>query len=582
MKKTLSILLAAALTAGLLAVPVSAEGEHVHQWSKEWSYDTVAHWHECTAPDCPITDNTQKDGYGEHTGEWLVQREGSERSSGLRVQTCPACNHFIYDLTPAALPTADSYTLDLRKGPVTLTGAEKDALMTTLGNLPRAWLEVFNLQGPPDGYYVDLNGDGLPDLEARYTYGPSLPDQRPFPVISVTCTATEPVPLDSYDKALSAEKLAGALKNGKDVFGRLTVLFPDNLDRLSDLRGHWAQDAVGKAIGQRWVNGYPDGTFRPEGTVTRAELTKMLLAASRSLPETYYVDQMAYYASPKPAGFADMDGHWLTAKGWTNAALVSGILHPSDYEGKAFEPDRPITRGEIAVLAVRSLGLGLAAQQPGEESLTFTDRETFSPDQAGYIREAARTGIITGYPDGSFGHDRTATRAEAVTMVFRVLEQMDRGSLRTLPEEEDVTIILRGSGDDHLTGYDGREGCQVLDGVVYVSLLYAADRFQFMSYIKPTAAPQWRWDPADQSWTQPLEDGSSITYRAGDRTCYDGEKKPVEALALPAPVHMAYGRPMIPVFDLNTGAACGPWACSWDGSARRLTIYTPWAGDTGH
>ncbi len=567
MKKTLSILLAAALTAGLLAVPVSAEGEHVHQWSKEWSYDTVAHWHECTAPDCPITDNTQKDGYGEHTGEWLVQREGSERSSGLRVQTCPACNHFIYDLTPAALPTADSYTLDLRKGPVTLTGDEKDALMTTLGNLPGVRLDDIHLQGPPEGYYVDLDGDGDEyDLEIRFHYAPSRPDAPPNQVESAVCTV-RPGCRGTFTGQVPEDKLAARLNLGQPVFGALTIRLGYEPGDLTDVEGHWAEDAIAQAVKEGWVNGYPDGTFRPEGTVTRAEMTKMFLAAAGQTPDSAAGKERTRRESE---GFSDMETHWLTAQGWTDAALTAGLLFPEDYPHRAFSPNQAITRGEIAVLTARSLGLVYAAGQASDTESPFTDRDAFSADQAGYIREAAGAGIITGYPNGAFGADRTATRAEAVTMVARTLAVMHAGDNSALPEGEQIALHLRSpSLPDTLDPIDLSADCQIIDGLVYADLNTLVLHIRILS--PDTRAVSLTWTPADQSVSIQAED-RLWGFTAGETayTVDDGTRP------FPAPIRMRNGDLMIPVYDLNTGAAYGPWPCTWDGSNRRLTLYSMW------
>ena len=46
-----------------------------------------------------------------------------------------------------------------------------------------------------------------------------------------------------------------------------------------DLEGHWAQKEVEAAVASGWVDGYPDGSFKPEKSITRAEFTKMLLDA---------------------------------------------------------------------------------------------------------------------------------------------------------------------------------------------------------------------------------------------------------------------------------------------------------------
>ena len=90
------------------------------------------------------------------------------------------------------------------------------------------------------------------------------------------------------------------------------------------------------------MNGYPDGTFRPDGSITRAEYTKMLLAAVRLTPGSDAVSWMqrnALFYSPgkdfpsrePTAMFTDMDLNWLTKQGWTETAVFSGILIPDDY-----------------------------------------------------------------------------------------------------------------------------------------------------------------------------------------------------------------------------------------------------------
>ena len=55
---------------------------------------------------------------------------------------------------------------------------------------------------------------------------------------------------------------------------------------LSDLEGHWAQKEVEAAVASGWVDGYPDGSFKPEKSITRAEFTKMLLDAIHLTPDS--------------------------------------------------------------------------------------------------------------------------------------------------------------------------------------------------------------------------------------------------------------------------------------------------------
>ena len=114
---------------------------------------------------------------------------------------------------------------------------------------------------------------------------------------------------------------------------------------------HDAVELAGeRAARQGWVNGYPDGTFRPEDSVSRAEMTKMLLAATGLEPESAAAQWMKESAQEGDAAFTDMDKNWLTAQGWTDTALAAGLLFPADYPGEKFLPGQAITRGEIAVL----------------------------------------------------------------------------------------------------------------------------------------------------------------------------------------------------------------------------------------
>ena len=66
---------------------------------------------------------------------------------------------------------------------------------------------------------------------------------------------------------------------------------------LSDIQGHWAQKEIEEAIDRGWVDGYPDDTFRPEKTISRAEFTKMLLAATKLTPDSETVKWMKDHAS---------------------------------------------------------------------------------------------------------------------------------------------------------------------------------------------------------------------------------------------------------------------------------------------
>lgn len=84
----------------------------------------------------------------------------------------------------------------------------------------------------------------------------------------------------------------------------------------------------------------------------------------------------------------DMDGHWLTTQGWTDAALYSGMVVPDDYNGKNFRPEKEIARYEIALMTDRALGLVYPANQYAGEDLPFADNGEILDWMKGYVHEA--------------------------------------------------------------------------------------------------------------------------------------------------------------------------------------------------
>jgi hypothetical protein len=163
----------------------------------------------------------------------------------------------------------------------------------------------------------------------------------------------------------------------------------------------------------------------------------------------------------------DMTTHWLTKQGWTSAAIASGVVVPADYTSQKFQPNKNIQRYEIAVMADRALGLVSAAQQEETDALSFSDTSSIQDWAKGYVNEAVKAGVVAGYPDGSFGPKRTATRAEAVVMVSRALAYMEQGL------QKDTSIVIQYESDDKLQTYQATlQGVttQMVDGTLYVPL----------------------------------------------------------------------------------------------------------------
>ncbi|MBO8171208.1 MAG: S-layer homology domain-containing protein [Bacillaceae bacterium] len=196
--------------------------------------------------------------------------------------------------------------------------------------------------------------------------------------------------------------------------------------KLSDVDRHWAKNQVNQAIQLGFIQGYPDQTFRPDHNITRAEFTKSLVVAlqiQQSANESVFVD----------------DNNW--AEGYIQAAIGSGIVKTDEYPGLKFEPNKNITRREIAVMTVRALGMEADAENRVKwEAIDsdLKDLHTIDEDWRGYVKIANDLGIVLGYPDETFGPEKKATRAEAVVMVLRTLDRLSEQSQPQPVEGEDV------------------------------------------------------------------------------------------------------------------------------------------------
>jgi hypothetical protein len=173
---------------------------------------------------------------------------------------------------------------------------------------------------------------------------------------------------------------------------------------FTDIKGHWARENITYLYFKGITGGFPDGTFRPNATVTRAQLAAMLVRA-KGLTR----------ASPAPGEnpFADLKaGHWGYAD--ILAARQAGII--GGYADGTFQPDRPVNRAEIAAMLDRAFGLAGT-----REPVSFSDVAAKHWAKA-HIDALAKAGITAGYPDRTFKPGSNATRAEVAAFISRALE----------------------------------------------------------------------------------------------------------------------------------------------------------------
>ncbi|OBZ12031.1 hypothetical protein A8L34_17120 [Bacillus sp. FJAT-27264] len=172
---------------------------------------------------------------------------------------------------------------------------------------------------------------------------------------------------------------------------------------FADIIGHWAESYIRDAVGNKLVSGYPDGTFKPGSPVTRAEFTVMLINGLK-LEKT---------GSVPP--FSDQSKFGAWAQEAIATAAEAGLV--SGYKDNSFRPDSRITRAEMAVMIARALDL-----TTDSGAMTSLADDTAIPQWAkGAVEAMHKLEIVNGRSDDKFVPNDTATRAEAVVMLLRML-----------------------------------------------------------------------------------------------------------------------------------------------------------------
>ena len=163
-----------------------------------------------------------------------------------------------------------------------------------------------------------------------------------------------------------------------------------------------------------YVQGYPDGTVKPAGNITRAETAAILFRlmddASR---KTYYSTK---------SGFRDVaSGSWYN----TYVATLNNAGVITDSSNGCFRPNEAITRAELAAMLAKFSETTGAANYFNDVSAKYW--------AANAIAICAKLGWINGYPDGTFRPDRNVTRAELMAMINRATGRAPKSADAFLP-----------------------------------------------------------------------------------------------------------------------------------------------------
>ena len=163
-----------------------------------------------------------------------------------------------------------------------------------------------------------------------------------------------------------------------------------------------------------YVQGYPDGTVKPTGNITRAETAAILF---RLMDEG---SRKTYYSTK--SGFRDVaTGSWYN----TYVATLNNAGVITDSSNGYFRPNEAITRAELAAMLANFTETAGAANYFNDVSARYW--------AANAIAICAKLGWITGYPDGSFRPDKNVTRAELMAMINRATGRAPKSTDAFLP-----------------------------------------------------------------------------------------------------------------------------------------------------
>lgn len=189
---------------------------------------------------------------------------------------------------------------------------------------------------------------------------------------------------------------------------------------FSDVRqSHWAYSAINTLVNEGVLSGYPDGTFRPEGLVSRAEFSKILVNTF-NINKKYDIKEI-YEDVPVT--------HWAYYYVHTASDFIDSNIKNDVYY---FYPDEPITRVEVVKAIVKAMGW--ETKDYAKDTIAiFIDKNLIPNDAREYVAIAYENGIMKGYEDGSFRPNGNIKRAE----LAKILSSVNTKKIDTISEEKE-------------------------------------------------------------------------------------------------------------------------------------------------
>ena len=189
---------------------------------------------------------------------------------------------------------------------------------------------------------------------------------------------------------------------------------------VSDVSGHWASSTIQSWVDDGLIAGYPDGTFRPDRSISRAEFMTL-------------VNRSYGYTATAAISFSD-----VKADAWyyNAVAIAKAAGYISGYPDGSMKPDYPISREEAATII-----MNINRLQANEEAASKYTDVTHMVWSRGAVGAVSLANLMNGYPDGSFGPQAAIKRGETVVTLDRSNNYVARPDAPALARNDETNTV---------------------------------------------------------------------------------------------------------------------------------------------
>ena len=206
----------------------------------------------------------------------------------------------------------------------------------------------------------------------------------------------------------------------------MTFCFAVSIDFIDLSDSHWAYSTIIKMAEEGLIKGYEDGTFKPEKEVTREEFAQMIYNA---VEKEATIEQLQnYYDVPN------------TRWSYNAVQLVGNSLKETSDGYVYFYPTQPIQRQEVA----KVLSDFFEYEEKDTISLnnTFKDANSIKEEYSSAVANMYESGLMQGVQEDEFAPEKSLTRAQAATMISRIIDKIGKKEVEPKPIENEKDLNL--------------------------------------------------------------------------------------------------------------------------------------------